>query len=214
MWHWPDGIGTACVRTHRTTNRQEHHELSQPLSRSPDPEPERPRRPVRFHRGYRPRSSGSDRRRLRTVTDYRTLIARIDAVAGALAARGVGSVTSSPSSHRTRPPSRPVPRHPRAGATATTVNALYTAADIRGQLADSKAQWLFTVSALLPQATEAAAAVGLPDDRLVVIDDAPGHPSLSDLLAEDVPAPDVSFDPATHLAVLPYSSGTTGRPRA
>ncbi|BDE61509.1 AMP-binding protein [Rhodococcus hoagii] len=149
-----------------------------------------------------------------TVTDYRTLIGRIDAVAGALAARGVGVgdvvALLSPNS-----PDFAAVFHGilRAGATATTVNALYTAADIRGQLADSKAQWLFTVSALLPQATEAAAAVGLPADRLVVIDGAPGHPSLSDLLAEDVPAPDVSFDPATHLAVLPYSSGTTGRPK-
>ena len=28
-----------------------------------------------------------------------------------------------------------------------------------------------------------------------------------------MPAPDVWFDPATHLAVLPYSSGTTGNPK-
>ncbi|MGI9206643.1 MAG: AMP-binding protein, partial [Rhodococcus sp. (in: high G+C Gram-positive bacteria)] len=40
-----------------------------------------------------------------------------------------------------------------------------------------------------------------------------GHPSLRDLLAERAVAPGVSFDPATHLAVLPYSSGTTGRPK-
>ena len=30
---------------------------------------------------------------------------------------------------------------------------------------------------------------------------------------EGRPAPEVSFDPATHVAVLPYSSGTTGVPK-
>ena len=30
---------------------------------------------------------------------------------------------------------------------------------------------------------------------------------------EQATPPEVSFDPATHLAVLPYSSGTTGRPK-
>jgi 4-coumarate--CoA ligase len=47
----------------------------------------------------------------------------------------------------------------------------------------------------------------------VVLDGADGHPSLADLLAMGAPAPRVSFDPATHVAVLPYSSGTTGRPK-
>ena len=47
----------------------------------------------------------------------------------------------------------------------------------------------------------------------MVIDGADGHPSLRDFLIQGAPAPQVSFDPATHLAVLPYSSGTTGRPK-
>ena len=34
-----------------------------------------------------------------------------------------------------------------------------------------------------------------------------------DLLASGADAPHVTFDPATHLAVLPYSSGTTGNPK-
>ena len=46
-----------------------------------------------------------------------------------------------------------------------------------------------------------------------MLDGADGHPSLRDLLTAGAPAPDVSFDPATHVAVLPYSSGTTGRPK-
>ena len=49
----------------------------------------------------------------------------------------------------------------RSGATATTINALFTAKDIAKQLTDSKATVLVTVSALLPQAAEAAEAVDL-----------------------------------------------------
>ncbi|MGZ9885926.1 AMP-binding protein [Rhodococcus ruber] len=148
------------------------------------------------------------------VTDYRTLIGQIDAIAGALAARGVG-VGDVVGLLSPNVPAFAAVFHGilRAGATATTVNALYTAEDIAKQLEDSKATFFFTVSPLLPHAKEAAAAVGIPDDRLVVLDGAEGHPSLRDLLAENAPAPEVSFDPATHLAVLPYSSGTTGRPK-
>jgi acyl-CoA synthetase (AMP-forming)/AMP-acid ligase II len=101
----------------------------------------------------------------------------------------------------------------RAGGTATTINALYTAEDIAKQLTDSKAKFLFTVSPLLPQAKAAAEQVGIADDHLIVLDGAEGHPSLRDLLSELAPTPKVEFDPATHLAVLPYSSGTTGRPK-
>ena len=101
----------------------------------------------------------------------------------------------------------------RAGATVTTINSLYTADEIASQLTDAGAGWLFTVSALLPAAREAAERTGIPASRLVVLDGADGHPSLGDLLAMGAPAPRVSFDPATHVAVLPYSSGTTGRPK-
>ncbi|SFA47950.1 Acyl-CoA synthetase (AMP-forming)/AMP-acid ligase II [Rhodococcoides kroppenstedtii] len=148
------------------------------------------------------------------VTDYRTLVAHIDLVAGALAARGVqvGDVVAL---HSPNVPAFASVFHGilRAGAVATTVNALYTADDIAKQLTDSEATMLFTVSPLLPQAKAAAEQVGLAADRIVVLDGAEGHESLKDLLTEGNSAPDVSFDPATHLAVLPYSSGTTGRPK-
>ncbi|MGW0023345.1 AMP-binding protein [Rhodococcus sp. NPDC003383] len=148
------------------------------------------------------------------VTDYRTLIGQINGVAGALAARGVG-VGDVVGLLSPNIPAFGSVFHGilRAGATATTINALYTADDIAKQLEDSHAKALVTISPLLPQAKEAAAKVGIPDELLVVIDGAEGHPSLRDLLTEGAPAPDVSFDPATHLAVLPYSSGTTGRPK-
>ena len=147
-------------------------------------------------------------------TSYRGLVGKIDSFAGALAARGiaVGDVVGlfAPNSAAFAVAFHGILR---AGATATTINVLFTAKDIIKQLTDAKATMLVTVSALLPQAKEAAAAVGISDDRVVVLDGAHGHPSAEDLLAAGSAPPELSFDPATHLAVLPYSSGTTGNPK-
>ncbi|TFV60364.1 4-coumarate--CoA ligase family protein [Mycobacterium sp. PS03-16] len=150
-------------------------------------------------------------------TTYGDMLARIDAFAGALADRGigVGDVVGllAPNSSAFAIAFHGILR---AGATATTINALFTAKDVAKQLTDSQAAMLVTVTPLLPSAAEAA-AVGLADDRLVVLDGpgaaADGHPNAADLLGPALPAPDVSFDPASHLAVLPYSSGTTGNPK-
>jgi acyl-CoA synthetase (AMP-forming)/AMP-acid ligase II len=145
---------------------------------------------------------------------YRETVANIDAFAGALAQRGVaaGDVVGllAPNSSAFAVAFHGILR---AGATATTINVLFTAKDIVKQLTDSKATMLITVSLFLPQAKEAAAAVGIGDDRLVVLDGADGHPSGADLLGAGAAPPRVNFDPATHLAVLPYSSGTTGNPK-
>ena len=157
---------------------------------------------------FRDRSSG-------TTVEYRDLVARIDAVAGALTAQGltVGDVVGL---HAPNSPEFAVALHGilRAGGTATPINALYTAEDITKQLTDSSASFLFTTSALLPQAWSAARAAGIGAHRVLVLDGTGDeHPSLQQMLAQQIPAPQVDFDPATHLAVLPYSSGTTGRPK-
>lgn len=148
------------------------------------------------------------------ITTYQALIGQIDAIAGALAARGLalGDVVGL---HSPNVPAFASVLHGilRAGGTATTINALYTAEDIAKQLTGSGAKFLFTVSALYPHAQAAAAQVGIPDDRVVVLDGVEGHPNLDDLLTQGVPAPKVSFDPSTQVAVLPYSSGTTGVPK-
>jgi acyl-CoA synthetase (AMP-forming)/AMP-acid ligase II len=146
---------------------------------------------------------------------YGELVTQIDGVAGALAARGigVGSVVGML-----------IPNCPafasvfhgilRAGATATTINALYTPNDVAKQLEDSGATMIFTVAMLLPTASAAADAVGIPASNIIVVDGAPGYESLADLLMEGHVAPaGIEFDPATHLAVLPYSSGTTAAPK-
>ena len=97
--------------------------------------------------------------------------------------------------------------------TVTTINSLSLADDVERQLRDADATWLFTVTPLLAAGLEGATRAGIPNDRVVVLDGAEGHPSLRDLLALGAPPPTVSFDPATHVAVLPYSSGTTALPK-
>ncbi|MDR6867233.1 4-coumarate--CoA ligase [Microbacterium resistens] len=147
-------------------------------------------------------------------TTYRQLLGQIDLFAGALAARGVGVGTVIGVLCPNIPAFATVFHGIlRAGATATTINSLYTADEIAAQLTDADAGWLITVSPLLAGAKAAAAQRGIPDDHIIVLDGAEGHPSLPALLGEGHSAPDVTFDPATHIAVLPYSSGTTGRPK-
>ncbi|MWB96984.1 AMP-binding protein [Agromyces seonyuensis] len=148
------------------------------------------------------------------ATTYGALRAQIDLVAGALAARGIrpGDVVAL---HSPNVPAFVAVFHGilRAGATVTTVAALATGSDIARQLQDADARFLFTVSPLLPAALEGASGVGLDGEQIVVLDGADGYASLRDLLGESHPAPTVEIDPSTHLAVLPYSSGTTGRPK-
>ena len=154
----------------------------------------------------------------KATTTYRDLIARVDAFAGALAARGiaVGDVVGllSPNSSAFAIAFHGILR---SGATATTINALFTPNDIAKQLTDAKASMLVTVNVLAEGAKAAVEQLGLAKDRLIILDGegeaASGHPNAADLLGADQPAPEVSFDPSTHIAVLPYSSGTTANPK-
>ncbi|MEJ2856520.1 MULTISPECIES: 4-coumarate--CoA ligase family protein [unclassified Saccharothrix] len=141
---------------------------------------------------------------------YRQLAGAVDRLAAALAERGIGKGDVvgilSPNT-----PYYAVVFHGilRAGATATTINALYTADEVAHQLSDAGAKMLFTVSVLLPNAAPGAEKAGVSD--VVVLDQAEGYPNLTELLASTGPVPEVSVDPAEDVAVLPYSSGTTGK---
>ncbi len=149
---------------------------------------------------------------------YRDLVIRIDAFAGALADRGIGvgdvAGLLSPNSSAFAVAFHGILR---AGATATTINTLFTAKDIAKQLTDAHARMLITVERLRTAAIEGAAHAGLSPAEVVIIDGpgeaVDGHPNADDLLASGADAPHVEFDPATHLAVLAYSSGTTGNPK-
>ncbi|MFI1030558.1 AMP-binding protein [Streptomyces sp. NPDC020951] len=146
----------------------------------------------------------------RTLT-YGELRQAVDRFAGALAARGVapGDVVAL---HAPNGSGFAIAFHGilRAGATATALNAMYAPHEIANQIRDSGASAYVTVASLLPGALAGAQEAGLGPDAFIVLDPTDDYPSLPDLLAQEAPAPDITVDPATHLAVLPYSSGTTG----
>ena len=101
-----------------------------------------------------------------------------------------------------------------AGGTITTVNPAYTAAELRFQLIDSRADLLITVPALLDTARAAIAGTGVRRIALIGTD-LPGGPdliSLDDLLGPAQMA-QTPVDLVAHTVVLPYSSGTTGLPK-
>ena len=150
------------------------------------------------------------------ATSYAQLKQQVEALAGGLAARGFGTGDIAAILCPNIPAYATVFHGIlRAGGAATTINSLSTVYEIAAQLADAKASHLFTLSAFLPQADEAARSVGLNPENVVLIDGSdavsPERTSLASLLGTGQPPPDVSIDPARHLAVLPYSSGTTGR---
>ncbi|MCG8516614.1 MAG: AMP-binding protein [Pseudomonadales bacterium] len=98
----------------------------------------------------------------------------------------------------------------RAGATVTTINSLYSPGEVAKQLINSEAKALVTAASLLPNALPAIAEAGLDTSDTIVLDGAEDFVSLPDLLDLKLSPPDISIDPDNDLAVLPYSSGTTG----
>ncbi len=131
-------------------------------------------------------------------------------LAGGLAARGVGPSTTV-ALMAPNLPAYAVVFHgvALAGATVTTINPTYGPGEIRYQLDDAGAEMLVTVPAFLPAAR--AAAEGSAVSELAVIGEAPEAVALESLLGE--PIDQVPVDNADHVAVLPYSSGTTGMPK-
>jgi acyl-CoA synthetase (AMP-forming)/AMP-acid ligase II len=98
-----------------------------------------------------------------------------------------------------------------AGGRCTTVNPLYTASELTHQLKDSGARMLVTVGPFFDVAKEAAENAGVED--VFVVGEAEGATPFTELLGDPADAPEVEIDPANDLAVLPYSSGTTGLPK-
>ncbi|HUS62505.1 MAG TPA: AMP-binding protein [Acidimicrobiales bacterium] len=142
----------------------------------------------------------------RTITygELRNLIYRF---AGGLAARGFGP-THTLAILAPNVPEYAVVFHGTAvaGGTVTTLNPTYTADEIRHQLQDSGATILITVGAVLDVAR--AAIEDTKIEEVFVIGDAEGATSLTALFGD--PIEQVTIDTAEHVAVVPYSSGTTG----
>ncbi|WAR20164.1 4CL3-like protein [Mya arenaria] len=96
------------------------------------------------------------------------------------------------------------------GVTLTTANPAYTPKELQQQMGIAGARGLiFTVPALVPKCKEA----GFND--LVVIGSADGCLPFTEVLADDGRAfpTDVHINPMEDVAVLPFSSGTTGLPK-
>ncbi|MGI9021079.1 MAG: AMP-binding protein [Solirubrobacterales bacterium] len=98
-----------------------------------------------------------------------------------------------------------------AGAANSTANPLYTARELTHQLQDCRARILITVAPFLDVANEAAEAAGI--EEVFVVGEAEGATPFAELLGDPAAAPSPQIDPAEDLAVLPYSSGTTGLPK-
>ncbi|EDY47954.1 4-coumarate-CoA ligase, partial [Streptomyces clavuligerus] len=100
----------------------------------------------------------------------------------------------------------------RAGATVTTAHPLATAEELARQLRDSAARWIVTAAPCLETARRAAELTpGIGE--IFVFDRAEGHTGVAAMLDSTAPEPAVPVDPDQDVALLPYSSGTTGTPK-
>ncbi len=98
-----------------------------------------------------------------------------------------------------------------AGGTVTTVNPLYTPRELNYQLKDAGARFIFTIPPFVERVKQALE--GTQVEEIFVIGEAEGATPLVGLLQNTDPVPQVTIQPKEDLAVLPYSSGTTGLPK-
>ena len=148
----------------------------------------------------------------RTVT-YAELVRGVRALAAGLSERGFGKGDTL-AVYMPNVPEYAIVFHgaASAGGRCTTANPLYTANELAHQLEDSGASHLVTVGPCLATALEAAEHAGIGDE-VYVLGDADGGKPFGDLLGDPDAAPEPEIDPMNDLAVLPYSSGTTGLPK-
>jgi acyl-CoA synthetase (AMP-forming)/AMP-acid ligase II len=98
-----------------------------------------------------------------------------------------------------------------AGGTNTTINPLYTVDELAVQLNDAGATYLLTIPAFIDKAIQAAGKAGVRE--VFVLGEAGGATPFAELLRAGRQPPEVAIDPGVDLAVLPYSTGTTGLPK-
>jgi acyl-CoA synthetase (AMP-forming)/AMP-acid ligase II len=146
-----------------------------------------------------------------TETSFATLRSHVDSVAGWLSRHGVKK-NDVVALHCPNSVEFIVAAHAvwRLGAILTPVPLLATPKTVAEQIRVSGAQTLLTLAGLGDGGVEAIDLAGLDSDRLVQLDTSRG---LNQMLAERTTPPAVSFDPATQIAAMPFSSGTTGLPK-
>jgi len=186
------------------------------IHRSPDPDVEIPDTDVTSfvlehagERGEKPALiDGPSGRAL----SYAALSEGVRALAAGLAGRGFGAGDVL-AVHMPNLPEYAIALHgiAAAGGKCTTVNPLYTANELAHQLEDSGARILLTVPPFLDAAREAAERAGIQE--VAVVGEADGATPFGELLGDPSAAPSPEIDPASDVAVLPYSSGTTGLPK-
>jgi acyl-CoA synthetase (AMP-forming)/AMP-acid ligase II len=95
-----------------------------------------------------------------------------------------------------------------AGGIVTPINPLLTPDEVGKQLADSKAKALIAMPELIPGLSATATEAGA--ERVWSLGSADGIDDVLELGEEGAKPADVEIEPGTDLAILPYSSGTTG----
>lgn len=146
----------------------------------------------------------------RTIT-HRAWARAVTSTAAGLVARGLrkGDVVALYSSNL---PEYAVAFHAVSlvGGVTTLVSPLYTVGELESQLVDAEAKYVFTLPALLPRVQ----ACGCPAIREVfVFGEAEGVTSLDALSATAGDVSPAVLDPRVDVVALPYSSGTSGRPK-
>jgi 4-coumarate--CoA ligase len=97
-----------------------------------------------------------------------------------------------------------------ANTTLTPANSAYTVPELLHQLRLSKAKALITEKNSLKNAIEAADTVGIPHDRILIVEEAmEGFKCWKDILVTDETVRLTPNDPNS-VALLCFSSGTTG----
>ncbi|KAI1176917.1 hypothetical protein F4777DRAFT_543944 [Nemania sp. FL0916] len=108
-----------------------------------------------------------------------------------------------------------------AGGCASTANPTYTAQELAYQMKDSGVRGIVTQLPMLPVVVQAAALIGLPEDRIILLGDSRDPTGRFRHFTEIKPAGlsaalnagRARVDPKKDLAFLVYSSGTTGLPK-
>jgi acyl-CoA synthetase (AMP-forming)/AMP-acid ligase II len=144
---------------------------------------------------------------------YAQLAGGVRSIASGLAARGFG-LGDVAALFMPNIPEYAVAFHAvlRAGGANTTINSLASEDDVAKQLAATNTRFLITIPQFLDRAVPAATAAGV--ERVFVMgSDVPAGTEPFASLFEDRSHAPPGFDPATTIAAMPVSSGTTGFPK-